>query len=126
VPVPRDNNRPDERIRDEIMQRLTLHSDFDPSGVDVRVDGGAVVLSGTVENQEEKRLAEYIAEDVVGEREVDNQLKVRHGFWAAITGERAMERELPPAAEGDMDQASKEAGRANSAENAARLDSEAR
>jgi BON domain len=116
----------DERIREEIHQRLTQHTDFDASGIDVRVEDGTVVLTGTVEDHEAKRLAEYVAEGVLGERKFENRLKVRHGFWSTIIGERAVERELPPAVDGDMDQASKEAGRASSAQNAARLDSDAR
>jgi osmotically-inducible protein OsmY len=84
---PREDNRSAERIRDHIRQRLAMHSDFDASDVHIVVGSGAVTLSGTVANQEEKRLAEYVAEDVLGERNVDNQLKVRHGFWATMSGE---------------------------------------
>jgi hypothetical protein len=69
------------------------HPDIDASDIEVRVDEGIVTLMGTVEDRHEKRLAEYIAEDSLGVDDVDNQLKVRHGFWATLTGEKADEVE---------------------------------
>jgi hypothetical protein len=126
MPSPRAEDSSDERIREEIRQRLMLHTDFDATDIDVSIKDDTVILTGMVEDQEAKRLAEYVAEDVLGERKLENRLKVRHGFWSTIIGERAVERELPPPVDDDMDQASKEAGRASSAQNAARLDSDAR
>ena len=102
------------------------HPDIDPSDIEVSVAKGIVTLAGTVEDRHEKRLAEYIVEDVLGVDDVENRLKVRHGFWATITGERATERELPARPERDATAASREAGRASSARNAARRDAETR
>jgi osmotically-inducible protein OsmY len=91
---PKNYRRSDERIHDEICDRLTVHPDVDASDLEVRVSGGIVTLSGTVESRHEKRIAELIADDALGVDDVNNQLKVRHGFWASITGERAAERQL--------------------------------
>jgi hypothetical protein len=66
------------------------HPDIDASDIDVAVTNGVVTLTGTTEDRHEKRLAEYITEDVVGIDDVENRLKVRHGFWATITGEKAV------------------------------------
>ena len=69
------------------------HPDIDASDIEVRVGDGVVTLTGTVEDRHEKRLAEYIAEDALGVDDVDNQLKVRHGFWATLSGEKADDTE---------------------------------
>jgi hypothetical protein len=99
------------------------HPDIDASDIEVSVDSGIVSLTGTVEDRHEKRLADYIAEDAVGVNDVDNGLKVRHGFWATVVGERATERELGRA---DADRTSRVGGRRSAARNSARRDAEAR
>jgi len=86
---PKGYRRSSERIREEVSDRLMTHPDIDASDIEVRVENGIVTLMGTVEDRHEKRLAEYIAEDAIGVDDVDNQLKVRHGFWASMTGEKA-------------------------------------
>lgn len=86
---PKGYRRSDERIREDICDRLMTHPDIDASDIDVEVSDGIISLMGTTEDRHEKRLAELIAEDVVGVDDVDNRLKVRHGVWAAVSGERA-------------------------------------
>jgi hypothetical protein len=122
---PKGYRRSDERIREEISDRLMVHPDVDASEIEVHVANGIVTLTGIVDNRHEKRLAEYVAEDALGVDDVDNRLKVHHGFWATIRGERATERELPVRPERDAT-ASKEGGRADAARNAARRDADAR
>jgi len=123
---PKGYRRSDERIKEEISDRLMTHPDIDASDIDIAVANGVVTLTGTTEDRHEKRLAEYIAEDVVGIDDVENRLKVRHGFWATISGEKAVEREMPTLAERDSRTASSEGGRKASARNAARRNGEAR
>jgi hypothetical protein len=66
----------------------------------VLVENGEVTLSGVVEDRRAKRLAADIAEDVLGVTDIHNQLKVRHGFLAGLTGEKAEEeREVSRTAE---------------------------
>jgi hypothetical protein len=84
---PKGYRRSDERIREEISDRLMTHPDIDASEIELAVRNGVVTMTGTVEDRHEKRLAEYIAEDALGVEDVENRLKVRHGFWAALTGE---------------------------------------
>ena len=90
---PKGYRRSDARLLEEISDRLMAHPDVDASDIEVKVDGGIATLCGTVENRYQKRIAEYVAEDVMGVDDVSNQLKVRHGFWAALSGERASERQ---------------------------------
>lgn len=123
---PKGYQRSDERIRDEISDRLMTHPDIDASEMEVQVSNGVVTLTGNVEDRHEKRLAEYIAEDALGVNDVENRLKIRHGFWATLTGEKATERELPTRAAREPSTASRRRGRANAARGAARRDAEAR
>ena len=91
---PRGYRRSEDAIREEINERLTRHPDIDASDIEVRLDGAEVVLTGVVEDRRAKRLAEDIAEEVWGIDDVRNELKVRHGFLAKLTGEQADEREV--------------------------------
>jgi hypothetical protein len=74
---PRDYTRRDERILEDINDRLCDNPYIDASEIDVSVSKGVVVLSGTVENRESKRLAEDIGESVSGVTEVENRLRVK-------------------------------------------------
>jgi hypothetical protein len=90
---PKGYRRSDARLLEEISDRLMAHPDVDASDIEVKVEGGIATLRGSVENRYQKRIAEYVAEDIMGVDDVDNQLKVRHGFWTTLRGERASERQ---------------------------------
>jgi osmotically-inducible protein OsmY len=96
---PRGYRRPDERIAEDLNEQLTVHQDIDATDVEVQIAKGIVTLSGIVEDRHEKRIAQEIAEFVSGVTEVHNELKVRHGLLARITGERATDREVILSAE---------------------------
>jgi osmotically-inducible protein OsmY len=74
---PKNYRRPDERIREEINDRLTDNDWLDASDIDVSVVSAEVVLSGTVDSRYSKRLAEDIAESVTGVSNVQNNLRVQ-------------------------------------------------
>lgn len=76
---PRNYQRSDERIRDDVCERLTRHHEIDASDVDIDVREGIVTLSGKVEDKHTKRLAEDIAEEVMGVRDVRNELRTARG-----------------------------------------------
>ena len=78
---PRNYTRSDERIREDINDRLTENDYLDASEIEVEVTGGDVIFSGTVANRYAKRLAEDIAEDVVGVKNVENRLRVNESFY---------------------------------------------
>jgi osmotically-inducible protein OsmY len=73
---PRGYQRSDERIREEINDRLTEHDQLDASNLEVSVKDGEVTLTGSVDDRRDKRLAEEIAEKAQGVRDVMNQVKV--------------------------------------------------
>ena len=74
---PRGYQRSDERIREELNDRLTAHGLIDATDVECHVQGGEVTLTGFVDSRAAKRAAEDLAEDVHGVREVHNQLRIR-------------------------------------------------
>lgn len=75
---PKGYTRSDERIKDDLNDKLSDDSFIDASEIDVTVEQCEVVLTGTVDSKEEKRRAEDIAERISGVRNVENRLKVRN------------------------------------------------
>src|SRR5262245_35903653 len=74
---PRGYQRPDDRIREEVNDRLTNDPYIDATEIEVSVDEGVVTLNGTVENRAEKRLVEDCVDAVPGVRDVTNNLRIR-------------------------------------------------
>jgi hypothetical protein len=73
---PKGYKRSDERIREEVCELLTQHPNVDPTEIDIEVRESEVILSGTVDNRQEKHLIEDLAYSVSGVTEVNNQLRV--------------------------------------------------
>jgi len=71
-------SRFDECSQEDVNDRLSDYSFIDASEIDVTVEGAEVVLTGTVDNKEEKRRAEDIAERISGVKNVENRLKVKN------------------------------------------------
>jgi BON domain len=74
---PSSYQRSDERIRDEIRDRLRGQKDIDVSDTDCNVTEGTVVLSGTVSGRRERRLIEELAASIWGVKGVRSNLRVR-------------------------------------------------
>jgi osmotically-inducible protein OsmY len=73
---PKGYIRSDDRIREDVCDRLTDDLHIDASEIDVRVANGEVTLSGTVTDRTAKRHAEDLAERIGGVRHVQNNLRV--------------------------------------------------
>jgi BON domain-containing protein len=73
---PKGYRRSDERIHEEICDRLTAHGAIDATGIEVHVDTGEVTLEGTVPDRRTKRLAEAVADTVRGVVDVHNRLRL--------------------------------------------------
>ncbi|HET6434582.1 MAG TPA: BON domain-containing protein [Xanthomonadaceae bacterium] len=73
---PRNYTRSDERIREDLNERLTDAHDIDASGVSVEVSNGVVTLTGSVDERWMKHRAEDIADACSGVRDVRNQIQV--------------------------------------------------
>jgi len=74
---PRGYKRGDERIREDVCDRLTDDPRIDASDIDIAVKDGEVTLSGGVRTRDEKRFAEDLIERITGVRDVNNNLKVK-------------------------------------------------
>lgn len=84
---PRNYHRSDQRIEEDINDRLTSHPGLDASDVQVRVDNGEVTLTGNVDSRWAKREAEDIADSVSGVKDVHNQLSTSRSM-----GDREVQR----------------------------------
>ena len=73
---PADYVRSDDRIRDDVNDRLTEDYWVDASRIGVTVSGGEVTLDGTVDGKRAKRRAEDLADDVTGVKHVRNNLRI--------------------------------------------------
>lgn len=71
--------RSDERIREDVCERLTLHDAIDASRIEVDVVEGVVTLGGDVPERYMKHLAEDAVVDTIGVKDVENALRVRAG-----------------------------------------------
>jgi osmotically-inducible protein OsmY len=74
---PQGYQRSDDRIKEDVCDRLMQHGQIDASEMTVDVQNREVTLNGTVNNRKAKRMAEDMAESVPGVTNVHNQLKVR-------------------------------------------------
>ncbi len=75
---PRGYTRSDERIREDVSDRLTDNPILDASEIDVAVSAGEVTLNGAVDSRYSKRLAEDLSEEVSGVTHVQNNLRIRN------------------------------------------------
>ena len=73
---PRGYRRSDERIAEDINDKLMMHNEIDPTDVQVHVKNGEATLSGTIESRHEKRIAEALADSVPGVTDVKNILVI--------------------------------------------------
>ena len=73
---PKDYQRSDDRVREEICDCMTDDPMLDASEITVQVSNGEVMLSGTVPSREQKRRAEDVAERISGVKDVTNQLRI--------------------------------------------------
>ena len=84
--APKNYQRTDEAIYEDVCERLMEHAEIDASDILVAVNDGEVQLSGTVENREEKRLVEDVIAEVRGVHDVQNDLKTRRRGPASMLG----------------------------------------
>lgn len=75
---PRNYSRSDERVREDVSDRLSDDYQLDASDIEVKVSGGEVTLDGTVDSRFAKRHAEDLAESCAGVRHVQNNLRVKN------------------------------------------------
>ena len=82
---PRGYRRSDERIREDINDRLSDRPGLDASDVEVTVTNCEVTLTGNVNSRRDKRLVEDISENVSGVQHVENRLRVNQAQLGTST-----------------------------------------
>jgi hypothetical protein len=85
---PQGWQRSDERICEDVCERMTQHGYLDASEIEVSVTGGVVSLRGAVADRRQKRLAEDVAESVRGVLDVRNELSLGGGQKEQGIGDR--------------------------------------
>ncbi|MCR5873476.1 BON domain-containing protein [Phenylobacterium sp. J426] len=83
---PKNYTRSDDRIRDDVNDRLADDSWLDASEIDVAVSNCEVTLTGTVDSREDKRRAEDLAEQVSGVKHVQNNLRIQSQSSSSAMG----------------------------------------
>jgi Flp pilus assembly secretin CpaC len=73
---PKDYKRSEDRIKEDVCDRLSDDDMVDASHIQIQVQGQEVVLTGSVSSREEKRRAEDVVESISGVRNVENRLRV--------------------------------------------------
>lgn len=83
---PKGYKRSDERVSDDVHQRLSDDVWLDASHINVSVSGGEVTLSGVVQSREAKHRAERIVEDLSGVNHVQNNLRIQPASYFTSAG----------------------------------------
>ncbi len=74
---PKNWHRTDEKLREEVCEALARARMVDASDIDVSVEDGIVLLTGWVNDRQEKRQAEDCLDDVLGIHDIRNELHLR-------------------------------------------------
>lgn len=95
---PKNYMRTDQRITEDLNERLTDDDAVDAGDIEVQVKDGVVTLTGTVTSRWMKHRAEDMAEACAGVRDVENRIRVsrsgesRDAGAAMSSDARTMER----------------------------------
>ncbi len=74
---PKGYTRSDDRIKEDVCERFSDDDFLDASNIEISVDDGEVTLSGEVSDRRAKRMAEDLAEECSGVKNVQNNIRVR-------------------------------------------------
>src|SRR5205814_1762436 len=83
---PRGYQRSDERLREEIIDRLLQQEDINLEDIQVDVNDGIVTLSGTVDNRRTKHQIEDIIDGIWGVKDIANNLHLQGGSESVQSG----------------------------------------
>jgi osmotically-inducible protein OsmY len=86
---PKNYSRSEDRIREDVCDRLTDEPGVDATDIEVQVSGNEVTLSGTVKDRMQRRRAEDCAEHVSGVKHVQNNLRVKEQQLGQQTGRQS-------------------------------------
>lgn len=90
---PKGYKRSDERIRDDICERLMYRDDLDVENVSIEVKEGRVRLDGEVPERRMKHEIEDICDSVFGVQDVENNIRVKRGLLSSLFGSEESEEQ---------------------------------
>ncbi|CAN5252305.1 hypothetical protein BH09BAC3_BH09BAC3_19540 [soil metagenome] len=73
---PKGYQRTDERLKEHISDLMSDSHELDASEIEVTVENGEVILSGSIGSKEEKRMAEDLIDELTGVKHVENRLRI--------------------------------------------------
>ncbi len=68
--------KPDSAVNAAVLARLEREPALAEGQLEVRTEGGHVILSGQVATPEQRRLAEHVADEVSGVRGITNDIQI--------------------------------------------------
>lgn len=83
---PKNYMRSDDRIREDVNDRLSDDAWLDATEIEVQVSSCEVTLAGSVNSREDRRRAEDLAEQVSGVKHVQNNLRVTQSTMQQAAG----------------------------------------
>lgn len=92
---PKGYQRSDDRLREEVIDKLLQQSDIELDQIEVNVTSGSVTLSGTIDSRRVKHLIEDIVDSVWGVKDISNNLRIQSaregdqpgsGGWGGASG----------------------------------------
>lgn len=90
---PKGYKRSPERIKDEACELLARDWELDASEIEVEVEDNCIILKGEVNTRSDKRLAEFLVENIAGVVDVYNQIKIKKPLAGWIPGIGHVEEE---------------------------------
>ncbi|HLU77901.1 MAG TPA: BON domain-containing protein [Burkholderiales bacterium] len=86
---PKNYQRSDERLQEEICERLMARWDLDTSEVSVQVSQGEVTLEGVVPERRMRHEIENLVDDCHGVKDIDNRIRVQSAYGSTSSGSSA-------------------------------------
>lgn len=84
--VPQGYTRSDERIKDDVCEKLFHANDVEIADVSIEVKSGTVTLEGCVPQRQMKHRIEDIVEQCIGVTDVENRIRVQRADQTAPSG----------------------------------------
>lgn len=93
---PKNYRRSDDRILEDVCDRLLMHGQIDAADIEVEVNRGRVTLNGQIDSRQAKHEAENITASVSGVSDVHNLLRVMspHETRRMLAGEKFEDQRL--------------------------------
>lgn len=99
---PKGYQRSDERLQEEICERLMTRWDLDSSEVSVQVSQGEVTLEGVVPERRMRHEIENLVDDCHGVKDIDNRIRVQSSYGSTSSGSASENQSLRSAQSGSQ------------------------